>query len=197
MAQRPRGRPRHTTHAQIRDIARGLFLEQGYAATSLQQIADSAGISRTTLFHYFPAKIDLMLDELEDSLNRLRAALQNSQDRPVVSAMGAAIISSLPFTDAEHDALAQRWRIVRADEELTAEIALRTHAITELLVAFGTERVNANVVGRVPEVVAALLASAVTATSTWSASDRPTLDLGQYVQDRLAPFIIALEPLLS
>lgn len=42
--------------AQIISLARGLFLQRGYAATSMSQIAALAGGSKATLYHYFPSK---------------------------------------------------------------------------------------------------------------------------------------------
>ncbi|MFT4218029.1 MAG: helix-turn-helix domain-containing protein [Micropruina sp.] len=197
MTGRSRGRPRETTHAAIRDVARALFLRQGYAATSLQQIADAAGISRTTLFHYFPAKRDLMADEFDASVTRLRDALASSGDGPIVPAMAGAIAAALRFARAEHDALALRWQIVRGDDELRADVALRTSDLADLLIAHGrTRRPDADP-ELVQHVVEALLAVVVGATTRWAAQDRPAVDLDGYVTDRLAPFVAALTPLLE
>ena len=74
---RPPGRRPSTTRASIVDVALDLFARQGYDATSVDQIAEAAHISRRTLFRYFPGKaaiawgefdeqIDLMLEYLAD-----------------------------------------------------------------------------------------------------------------------------------
>jgi AcrR family transcriptional regulator len=42
--------------AQILDIARRLFAEQGFAGTSLRDIATEAGITKAALYHHFPNK---------------------------------------------------------------------------------------------------------------------------------------------
>lgn len=49
------------TRANIRVTALRLFLEQGYEATSVQQIAQVAEVGVTTLFRYFPTKASLAL----------------------------------------------------------------------------------------------------------------------------------------
>ncbi len=41
---------------QVFDAAIRLFAEQGFGATSLQEVADSVGISRPTLYYYFKTK---------------------------------------------------------------------------------------------------------------------------------------------
>jgi AcrR family transcriptional regulator len=47
------------TRAQIREAAGRLFVEQGYAATSLRQIAKAAGVGERTLYDAFPSKAAL------------------------------------------------------------------------------------------------------------------------------------------
>lgn len=56
-----RERNRTRTKAEIRRHALRLFQEQGYAATSMAQVAQAAEVSQSTLFRYFPSKEDLAL----------------------------------------------------------------------------------------------------------------------------------------
>ncbi len=56
-----RERKKARTRAQIREHALRLFLDQGYEATTVQQIADAADVSLSTLFRYFPTKAQLVL----------------------------------------------------------------------------------------------------------------------------------------
>lgn len=48
-----------TNRAAILDAATGLFLELGYDRTSLARVAESAGVSKATLFKQFPTKAEL------------------------------------------------------------------------------------------------------------------------------------------
>ena len=68
MAGRGPGRPRQTSHEELQTLARKMFTERGYDNVSLAEIARAAGVSRTTLFSYFPAKRDLMSAEMNERL---------------------------------------------------------------------------------------------------------------------------------
>ncbi len=45
--------------AELLDAALDLFVEKGYAATRVEEVAKRAGVSKGTLFLYFPSKEDL------------------------------------------------------------------------------------------------------------------------------------------
>lgn len=61
-----RERKRQRTYRAISDAAVTLFLEKGFAAVSITEIADAAEVSRPTLFRYFPAKEDMALHRFAD-----------------------------------------------------------------------------------------------------------------------------------
>ena len=50
------------TRANIRAAAYALFLEQGYAATSMRQIASRADLALSGIYNHFPAKRDIFND---------------------------------------------------------------------------------------------------------------------------------------
>jgi AcrR family transcriptional regulator len=56
-----RERNRRQTHHRIAEVGMDLFLSKGYEATTLDEIATAAGISRRTFFYYFKSKDDLVL----------------------------------------------------------------------------------------------------------------------------------------
>ncbi|HEY5857348.1 MAG TPA: TetR family transcriptional regulator [Aldersonia sp.] len=61
-----RERKKARTRATIRSVAFRLFREQGYAETTIEQIADEAEVSPSTFFRYFPTKEALVLaDDLD------------------------------------------------------------------------------------------------------------------------------------
>ena len=47
------GRPRASSRETLAEAACELFLEQGYEATSVVDIAQRAGVSRSSFFNYF------------------------------------------------------------------------------------------------------------------------------------------------
>lgn len=59
---------------QIASAARRLFLSGGFASTSMDAVTAEAGVSKQTLYAYFPAKTDLMAHVLLTSIGRLSFA---------------------------------------------------------------------------------------------------------------------------
>ncbi|MFJ9537730.1 TetR/AcrR family transcriptional regulator [Streptomyces sp. NPDC101225] len=71
-ADRPRlglrERKKIKTRESIRTATYALIKEQGYDATTIEQIAERAEVSPSTVFRYFPAKEDIVLTDEYDQL---------------------------------------------------------------------------------------------------------------------------------
>ena len=61
-----RERKKQRMYQEVSETAIRLFLEKGFDAVSVAEIAAAAGISKPTLFRYFPAKEDLVLHRIAD-----------------------------------------------------------------------------------------------------------------------------------
>lgn len=61
-----RERKKRLTYRAISDAAIALFLERGFDAVSVAEVAAAADVSKPTLFRYFPAKEDLALHRFAD-----------------------------------------------------------------------------------------------------------------------------------
>ena len=70
-----RDRQRQATRKKILDAALALFLEQGYAATSVDEIAERADVARRTLFNHFVRKQDLLAAWAGERRSRLSELL--------------------------------------------------------------------------------------------------------------------------
>jgi len=57
--------------SRLLSIARDTFAETGYAAASLAQIAERAGIRKASLFHHFPSKLALYLEAVAEMVQEL------------------------------------------------------------------------------------------------------------------------------
>jgi AcrR family transcriptional regulator len=66
---------RQHTLQRIAEVGIELFLAKGFEATTLDEIAAAAGISRRTFFYYFKSKEDILLAHLEGYADALRAAV--------------------------------------------------------------------------------------------------------------------------
>ena len=92
MAESLRERTRRAVHAEIAATAMRLFTEQGFEATTVDQIAAAAGISRRSFFHYFASKEDVVMGDTEALGQAVRRALEaRPADEPAWPAIRAAL----------------------------------------------------------------------------------------------------------
>ena len=103
-----RERTRRAVHAEITATAMRLFAEQGFEATTIDQIAAEAGISRRSFFHYFGSKEDVVLGDTIALGNVVRDALEA---RPATEsawdALRAAFLVLQAAAPQSPDAMAQ------------------------------------------------------------------------------------------
>lgn len=126
--------------AQVLTVAQELFLEQGYAGTTMEQIAEQAEIGASTLYRYFPSKELLLLEPIVRSLALGPHLAARPPDEPLPDALGAVLRGAFPpgeldpdrylalrkMVDAEPGPRARLWDLVdQVTAELEHEIALR------------------------------------------------------------------------
>lgn len=75
-----RSRARRALKAEVAQVAVDLFLANGFDATTVDQIAQAAGMSRATFFRYFRTKEDVVLDQAADFGAHIRDALVDRPD---------------------------------------------------------------------------------------------------------------------
>lgn len=71
-----REQKREETLRRITQCAMTLFARNGYEATTIDAVAEAAGISRRTFFHYFKSKDDILLSQQAGIGEQLIAALR-------------------------------------------------------------------------------------------------------------------------
>jgi AcrR family transcriptional regulator len=66
-------------------VSKRLFLERGYAATSMREIAEKSGIAKATIYHHFPDKERILLALFEGTKEGQKAMLAaiRAQEDPV------------------------------------------------------------------------------------------------------------------
>jgi AcrR family transcriptional regulator len=158
-----RQRKKTATRDRIRANALRLFGEQGYDATTVEQIAAAAGVSHMTFFRYFPTKEDVALS---DSYDPMIAALlaQTPATWPLTQRIRAALLQGLTQVyDTDRDALLAQNKLI-----------VSTPALRERLWAdqIATQQLILQTLGPRPSfqtrvIVAACLAAATTAILTW------------------------------
>jgi len=96
-----RERKKARTRAAIREHALRLFREQGYDATTVEQIAAAAEVSPSTFFRYFPTKEDVVLQDGFDDLMFEAFDRQPPSLTPVAALRAAMRETIATFTPAE------------------------------------------------------------------------------------------------
>ena len=72
---------------QLSDTATQMFMERGFDAVRVTEIAEVCGVSEKTVFNYFPTKESLILDRLESTMASLRTGLAEPGVSPVEAAL--------------------------------------------------------------------------------------------------------------
>jgi AcrR family transcriptional regulator len=98
-----RERKKQETLRRITDAGICLFIEKGIDATTVDEIAVMAGISRRTFFHYFKSKDDILLS-LQSGMGeliaqRVRQAKVNSTPLDAIRAAVIAVCADVPADD--------------------------------------------------------------------------------------------------
>jgi AcrR family transcriptional regulator len=114
-----RERKRRETLARISEVALELFLAKGFDATTLDEIAAAAGISRRTFFYYFNSKDEILLAYVAGYSDALKALVleSSSAGEPIDVVRDALVKLSSRFHERKMIATA---RLMRQSEVLRA-----------------------------------------------------------------------------
>jgi AcrR family transcriptional regulator len=113
-----RERKKAKTRALIQEHALRLFREQGYDATSVEEIAEAAEVSPSTVFRYFPTKPDLVIyDDLDERM--IEAFRAQPPELNALQALRASFRSGFGALAGQEMALQlERERLLRSVPEL-------------------------------------------------------------------------------
>lgn len=90
------------TRERVLGEAQRLFRERGYAATSLEQIAEAAGVTKGAIYGHFAGKEDLLINALEAAPLPAWATGMNDQSLPLrkrIARFGHAMATDDAFRD--------------------------------------------------------------------------------------------------
>ncbi len=66
--------------SKLLEVSLNLFSLRGYEAVGIQEIVDTAGVTKPTLYHYFGSKTGLLTSLLRESFSTFLAGLQSSAE---------------------------------------------------------------------------------------------------------------------
>jgi AcrR family transcriptional regulator len=120
-----RERKKARTRAELQRHALRLFRDRGYAATTVDDIAAAAEVSRSTFFRYFPTKEEVVFfDDVDPLFDEVFAALPAGT--PMLTALRETVRSAFSRLDAEKRALEEvRMQLARSVPEIAATLRAR------------------------------------------------------------------------
>jgi AcrR family transcriptional regulator len=167
-----RQRKKTATRDRIRACALRLFREQGYDATTVEQIAAAAGVSHMTFFRYFPAKEDVALSDSYDPMIAEMIA-QTPVTQPLIQRIRTVLVDGLrQVYDTERDTMLAQNQLIVSTPALRERLWANQIATQQVIL----QALHDGEHGRHPDfqtkvTVAACLAAATTAVLTWTEND--------------------------
>jgi AcrR family transcriptional regulator len=161
-----RERKKRLMRQQLSDTATSMFLERGFDAVRVSEIAEACGVSEKTVFNYFPTKESLILDRLESTMASLRSGLADPGVPPVEAALRIldselrAMTSSLAAADDPVQAAASVQRfgaLIQATSSLRAYQSDMMDQFVTVAAAILAERAAVSPDDPEPQIAAAAL----------------------------------------
>jgi AcrR family transcriptional regulator len=180
-----RERKKARTRAAIREHALRLFREQGYYATTVEQIAEAAEVSPSTFFRYFPTKEDVVLQDDFDVLGMETFRAQPAEMSPIAAFRAATAQMIGTLTPEELDRFRETTALTMTVPEVRARALDEFARTIEQIAAAVAQRT-----GRSPDdfvvrnLAGAVVGVIMSATMPWE--EVPTADMFERIDTALA-----------
>ena len=180
-----RERKKARTRAAIQAHALRLFGEQGYDATTVQQIIEEAEVSESTFFRYFPTKGDVVLSDEFDPLIVDAFLSQPPELRPIQALRAAFRRVFDHLSDQEVSEQQDRTQLILSVPELRARMLDQFASAMQMLAEALAERTGRRPEDMAVRTFAGAVVGAVVAV-TFAAVDEPTADFATLLDEVMA-----------
>ncbi|MEV7444330.1 TetR/AcrR family transcriptional regulator [Streptomyces sp. NPDC056257] len=171
------GARRQATRQKLYEAAVTLIAEQGFSATTVDEIAERAGVAKGTVYYNFASKNDLFEELLRHGVGLLTASLRTAAEETEarggsrVEALDAMIRAGLVFID-RYPAftqlyVAELWRTNRAWQSTLMVVRQEAVAVVEKVLREGVERGELSAEIDVPLTAAAMVGMVLVAALDW------------------------------
>lgn len=167
------GRRPSTTQDHIAGVALDMFSAQGFDAVSVDDIAQASGISRRTLFRYYPSKSAIPWGDFDSHLRELERLLgMVAPNVPIKTALRDALLAFNTFDGSEEPRHRRRMRVILETAELQAYSMTMYAGWRGVIASFVAERVGEKPTDLAPQSIAWLmLGVALSAYEYWLADE--------------------------
>lgn len=163
------GRPPVTTAAELERVALELFVRRGFSATTVNDIAAAAGISRRTFFRYYDSKKDVVWGDFDQGLREMDRVLRAcGDDMSLRDALRSAVVRFNALPPDAVPAHRQRMTLILHVSDLQAHGTLRYAAWRAVIADFAALRLQTSVDGLMPQLVGHVaLSASLAAYEAW------------------------------
>ncbi|MER6203558.1 TetR/AcrR family transcriptional regulator [Streptomyces sp. NPDC001586] len=176
------GARRQATRQKLYEAAVTLIAEQGFSATTVDEIAERAGVAKGTVYYNFASKNDLFEELLRHGVGLLTASLRTAAEETEarggsrVEALDAMIRAGLVFID-RYPAftqlyVAELWRTNRTWQSTLMVVRQEAVAVVEKVLREGVERGELSAEIDVPLTAAAMVGMVLVAALDWQSFQR-------------------------
>lgn len=167
--------PRGERREQLIEAASEIFVDRGYHAAGMDEIAEQAGVSKPVLYQHFSSKLDLYLavlaQHIDIMVSSVRQALRTTTDNR--QRLRAAVQAFFDFI--EHDS--QGYRLIFRNDNVTdpqvaAQVKVATEACTDAVFDL-ISRDSGLDPHRARMIAVGLVSISVDSARYWLDSDRP------------------------
>jgi TetR/AcrR family transcriptional regulator, regulator of mycofactocin system len=189
-----RGRPPSTSSRELRQIALRLFVENGFEATTIEQIASEAGVSERTFFRYFTSKSSVLWTEFDAEVAAIRDALAAVPDgMPMMEAIRRTVVSVNHYKTEDLPELRMRMSLIATVPALSSSAAEHYDAWERAVSEFAACRLGQSAAALYPLAIGrSVLAVCRAAYDRWSA--RADADLTGYLDAALTALEAGFAP---
>ncbi|MFG2696931.1 TetR family transcriptional regulator [Kitasatospora sp. NPDC048407] len=181
-----RERKKLKTRQTLRREAFRLFAEQGWEATTVDQIAAAAEVSPATFFRYFPTKEDIVLNDEYDPV--MAAAIRaRPADEPFLTSAREVLVGLVRrIAEQEREELYARMRLTASVPSLRLRMLNAAGQPRTMMLDLLTERAGLDTPTLELRITAAAVAAALTETSLYWADHEGRDDLADLLDRALA-----------
>ncbi|MCL8010537.1 TetR/AcrR family transcriptional regulator [Streptomyces sp. AS02] len=168
---------REATRQKLYEAAVTLIAEQGFSATTVDEIAERAGVAKGTVYYNFASKSVLFEELLRHGVELLAASLREAAERTEreggtkVDALDAMIRAGLVFIDRYPSFtqlyVAELWRTNRAWQSTLMVVRQQAVAVVEGVLREGVEKGEFSEEIDVPLTASALVGMVLVAALDW------------------------------
>lgn len=109
-----RERKKERVRSEIQREALRLFTEHGFEQTTVEQIADAAGVSPATFYRYFTSKEDSVVTDGFDPIF-IQSLLERPADEPLIDSVRSVMTDVLAkYLERDRDLLIARMKLTKA-----------------------------------------------------------------------------------